>query len=516
MAEEFLEEIYREAALRTELKCLLEQLMSGSDGEARRNYPQLIRTLEQISIKYAAVDPKDGAELRSSLQKLQEYNGKYMELADFIESNILPKYEKYLSRLSKICVEDEQGLCLESSQYGFLTVRNTESGQYFHSKNDPMWEARQIAGRIYDPAMKSYSLLGCGLGYIAYQLYIMSDGSVPINMYEYDEKMIQYARRYGVLDWIPEECLSITVDADVLPFLYSLEREEGHGYHIFEPELYRVPEDAGEIIRTLIINGNTATGRKEIMQRNFYRNLQSDARPLSCFHWDKQGGQFIIVAGGPSVDDGLDFLRRQKGHMPVVAVGTILSKLLAYGITPDMAVILESRPAVMRQLEGITDYRVPLFLGVTAYWKLARSYKGEKYLVPTDGDTPEERYYAERCGGIALECPGTVTILAVSLALYFGAEEIYLLGADFAFPKERYYAAGAIGGGTLEDKNSLFSVESVGGGLVYADKPMIMFRNNMEELIENTPEVTFYNLSNGGARIAGTIELRHGGGQHEI
>lgn len=506
MAEEFLEERYREALLRTELKCLWEQLAGGNDGSAIRNYVQIAEELETVSRKYVETYPRDGMEFRNDLRKLQEYNENYLGLADFIERNILPEYERYLRGLNKIYVDDEQGYCLESSLCGFLTVKNTKSGQYFHSQNDPMWEARQIAKRIYDPIMKGYSLLGCGLGYIAYQLYCLSDGSVPIHIFEYDEKMIQYARSYGVLDWIPEECLSVTVDADVLPFLYSLEQEEGHGYHIFEPEIYRAPEDAREILRSLIINGNTITAYREVKKRNFYRNLQSGARPLTSFRKGKLGGSFIIVAGGPSVDDRLDFLKQQKEHMGIVAIGAIFSRLLACGIVPDMVAISDPNPITMKQLAGVEDQQIPLFLGITAYWKLARTYKGEKYLVPIDGDMPEERYYKDQCGGIALDCPGTVTMLAVRLALYLGAKEIYLLGADFAFPKEKYYAEGATGGGSLSDKSGLFSVESVGGGSVYTDKSMTMFREYMEELIEDTPDVLFYNLSK-GARIAGTVEI---------
>lgn len=506
MAEEFLEEIYQEAVLRTELKCLYQQLISGDDGEARQNYQQIADNLEVIGRQYIEVNPQDGMEFRNDLYKLQEYNGNYLGLADFIESNILPKYEKYLNHLNKICVEDEQGYCLESSLYGFLTLKDTKNGRYYHSQNDPMWEARQIAKRIFNPAMKSYSLLGCGLGYIAYQLYCISDGSVPIHLYEYDNKMIQYARHYGVLDWIPQECLSVTVDADILPFLYSIEQEEGHGHYIFEPEICRAPKDAREILRSLIINDNTITVYREVRQRNFYRNLQSDARPLFDFHIDKSSESFVVVGGGPSVDDGLDFLKQQEANMSIIAVGTIFPKLLACDIVPHMVTILDPNPITIKQLEGVENQHIPLFLGITAYWKLARIYKGEKYLVPTDGDMLEEKYYKNLCGGIAMDCPGMVTMLAVRLALYFGAKKIYLLGTDFAFPKEKDYADGAIGGGWLSNKKGLFFVESVGGGSVYTNKHMVMFREYMEELIENTPDVTFYNLSK-GARIAGTIEI---------
>ena len=196
MAENFLKEIYREAVLRTELKFLIEQFAGGSDGKERDNFQQVIKELETVSVKYAAMNPKDGGELLNALRKIQEYDGKYLEMADYLESDILPLYENYLRQLHKICVEDGQGYCLESSLYGFLTIRDTKNGRYFHSRNDPMWEAAQIARRIYDPSMKSYSLLGCGLGYVAYQLYCFSDGSVPINIFEYDDtgRMPQYHR----------------------------------------------------------------------------------------------------------------------------------------------------------------------------------------------------------------------------------------------------------------------------------------------------------------------------------
>ena len=106
MAENFLKEIYREAVLRTELKFLIEQFAGGSDGKERDNFQQVIKELETVSVKYAAMNPKDGGELLNALRKIQEYDGKYLEMADYLESDILPLYENYLRQLHKICVEE--------------------------------------------------------------------------------------------------------------------------------------------------------------------------------------------------------------------------------------------------------------------------------------------------------------------------------------------------------------------------------------------------------------------------
>lgn len=509
MAEDFLEEIYKEAALYTDMKCLVEMLESDRNGRERDKFPQIYSSLEKMCPEYIKINPTEGVELLNDLKRIREHNGDFITIADIFTRSILPKYERYLSRWNKISVDDEQGYCLESSFSGFLTIRDTESGKYFHSKNDPMWEARQKVRQFYDPALKSYSLLGCGLGYIAYQLYCISDGSIPINVFEYDEKMVQYAREYGVLDWIPEECLHVTVDADVLPFLHSIEEGNGeHGYCIFNPEIDRVPEDAKDIMKSLVIESHTYTAEFENRRLNIYRNLQSGARPFISYDSTGLKDRFIIVAGGPSVDDSLDFIRQQKEQMSVIAVGTVFRKLLSCGIIPDLAAILDPSPFLLTQLEGIEEQNVPLFLGLMSYWKLARNYKGEKYLVPSPGSMPEEQDYIRMCDGRALNCSGTVTVLAVSLALYFGAREIYLTGADFSFPEGRTYTKGAVG--AMVKGDTLFPVERVGGGSVLTDRVRDIYRKDMEELIEGTPEVMFYNLSGIGARIKGTIEIPQG------
>lgn len=509
VAEDFLEEIYREAALYTDMKCLVEMLESDRNGRERDKFTQIYSRLEEMCSEYAGMDPAEGMELQNDLKKIREHNGDFTAIADTFTRGILPRYERYLSRWNQISVDDEQGYCLESSFSGFLTIRDTESGKYLHSRNDPMWEARQKVRQFYDPALKSYSLLGCGLGYIAYQLYCISDGSVPIHIYEYDEKMIRYAREYGVLDWIPEECLHVTVDADVLPFLYSIEEGNGEcGYYIFSPEIDRAPDDAGEIMRSLLIESHTHTAEREKRRLNIYRNMQSGAKPFTSFDKTRLKDRFIVVAGGPSVDDSLEFIRQQKEEMSVIAVGTVFRKLLSCGIVPDFAAILDPSPFLLTQLEGIEEQNVPLFLGLMSYWKLARNYKGERYLVPSPGSMPEEQDYIRQCEGRALNCSGTVTVLAVSLAQYFGAREIYLTGADFSFPEGRTYTKGAVG--AMEKGDTLFPVERVGGGSVLTDRVRDIYRKDMEELIENTPDVTFYNLSGIGARIAGTVEIPQG------
>lgn len=91
------------------------------------------------------------------------------------------------------------------------------------------------------------------------------------------------------------------------------------------------------------------------------------------------------MAAGPSLDDNLEFLRENQGKKTIIAVGTVFRKLLENKIVPDMAAVLDPQERTYKQIEGLEDKKVPMLLAVTAYWKFAANYKGDKYLVPLAG-----------------------------------------------------------------------------------------------------------------------------------
>ena len=71
-------------------------------------------------------------------------------------------------------------------------------------------------------------------------------------------------------------------------------------------------------------------------------------------------------------------------------MGTVFRKLLENKIVPDMAAVLDPQERTYKQIEGLEDKKVPMLLAVTAYWKFAANYKGDKYLVPLAGMHEEQ------------------------------------------------------------------------------------------------------------------------------
>ena len=508
MAEDFLEEIYRESIIYTELQEIREWTLKGVNEIVISNIKKIYPTLGRMAQRYTNIDNEAGTFFWNLLEQLSMYKGDNVWLLDFLDKDFLPAVDKYLKLYKEIKVDDEKGMCIESSEHGFLTIFDNSHSSYFHSQTDPMVEAREQVLEFYDPKIRTYVLLGCGLGYLAYQLYSVSDGSVNIHLFIAEERMLTYGRQYGVLDWIPSENIEISVGGDILSFLKCADRAD-NDFYIFRPEIFMWPKEAQRTISRLYANQCTSLAFRRQYEINFFHNMASGAKAINeaDFEWSGKSEKYIIVSGGPSVDDNVNWLKEQQGSIPILAVGTVFKKLLNAGIRPDMVIVMDPLSFTLEQLKGVENETVPLLISTTAYWKWASQYKGEKYLAPVlTGRCELANVYASNTQNGGWECGGTVTIMATRAALYFGATRIYLIGADFAYPNGYTHATGT-NNRIKKDITKLFAVEDSFGGTVYTEEVMDMYRRRMEDLIEEENTVEFINLSRIGAKIKGCTIL---------
>ncbi|MCM1185068.1 MAG: DUF115 domain-containing protein [Lachnoclostridium sp.] len=504
MAEAFLEEIYQDARLICELKQVVQYARRNDLVHLVDKADELLQKLCNVCKRYVQYDLAKGKEMWSMVKKVSDVGNDPALVADLFEHKILPLLEDSMRQWGDICVENDEGdYQFETSVSGFLTLRDLERKFYFHSTVDPMWEARQLADCIYDPRERQYSIRGCGLGYLIYQMYEVSGGSLLLNVYEKDPRMVQYAKQYGVLDWIPEENLKVVIDEDPRPFLNSA-LEEDAGAYLFEPALKNEADDIRPILETVKIEYSSHYMHKKDVAINYWNNLRSNGKMISEFDTSKLKKDFIIIAGGPSVDDNLEFLRENQGKKTLIAVGTVFKKLIQNDITPDLVAILEPDPPIYQlQMEGLEDQKVPLLLSLLTYWKLAAAYQGEKYFVPLAGMETAIGYPLKEKYEDAWGVGGTVTNMAIIAASRFGAENVYLVGVDMAYPGGVTHAEG-----TAQRKKvsleGMIPLEGVNGETVYTDKIMKLYYEEVQTLFKEASQITFYNMSQIGAKLAGT------------
>lgn len=504
MAEEWLEEIYQDARVITRIKEAVRLLHAGDDIRGCDIWNGLIPEIRRICEKYDQISPGAGAGLMRFAGQVAQKGEDYIAFADAMEEDLLPLLEVYMRARGHIHVE-EGTLEIESSVAGYLSLRDVKNDYQIHGLADPMEDARVMAESVYRPELEEYCILGGGFGYLAYQIYLVSQGSAKIRIYETDSQIRLFAEHYGVLDWIPQENLYVERDTDILKFLCYVDQHPtrcviSEWAQPFIPERERPAVEKVYVSYSIlrdVVDTNFAV--------NFWRNLESGSKMISELPKPDSNGDYMVVAAGPSLDLSMDFLIQNRERMKVIAVGTVFRKLLNRGIIPDYVAILESHELVYEQLRGIEEQKVPIVMPMCAYWKIAECYQGDIYLFPSCECQESVEYARKNQMDDIWEVGGTVSFTAMELAVKLGAVKVYLLGLDLAYPDAISHAEDTPQRKKMNQQN-LTMVEKVGGGQVYSDYGFTIYREAIEKYIAGNKKVKFYNLSKLGARIKGTVE----------
>lgn len=494
-----MEEIYVHSGFITELNHIVRCCQVNNKFEALYQWEEHCDHLVEVYNNCPVVDE----DIRNRIQKIFRLTPQVnncAKLIDLIKLEVRPLMYALISLYGKIDVSDGRRRFL-SSRAGYLTICGQEDQKYWYSRNDPMEEAWDIAEKIYDPKNTEYHIWGAGLGYLAYQLSVMSQRSVKIHIYEAEQEMLDYGRNYGVLDWINQEKLVLHWDPTASEFLRGID-EKKRNYYISRPDMrYRQGEEYSSLQR-LYYNCRFWMEEGKALKINLEKNLKNKKRLWKDIH--REGFEHsIVVAAGPSLDQCLDFLRQREGK--IIAVGTVFRKLTELGIVPDLVVISECDSIVYEQMAGLEEAGASLLLSPYSYWKLAQNYKGKVYFAQVDSELDAGDFYSENAGE-QFQIGGTVSFFAMEAAVRLGAEEVDLLGLDLAFPAKMSHAEGTPRN-TEVSKEKLIQVPGVGGGTVDTDLPFDLYRREIEGLIRRNPQVVFRNHSSIGARIEGTYQI---------
>ena len=215
----------------------------------------------------------------------------------------------------------------------------------------------------------------------------------------------------------------------------------------------------------------------------------------------------VLVSAGPSLNENIEFIRDNKGKSTIIAVNTVLKRLYQEEIKPDLIVMLDPLPEVREHLRGIEEWTegIPLVTSIISDHFFVEAYRGPIYLFPIHFDDRYIQYTPDEEDSPWDDVAGTVTSLGLETAFFLGAESVYLVGSDLAFPNGENYASG-VAHGTKEGIVTPVEVDAVGGGKVPSSHQYILYRHFLEAQIAKHPDVKVYNLSRCGARIAGSIE----------
>lgn len=450
--------------------------------------------------------------------------------------NILSKsFPEAFEKLKNIDgIEDCKAVRLETARNGMPTIvyENDSGSVYLHSKYDPAIEAERLIGQYKDiDQYKHVFFYGVGMGYHIekfckdwpdkkYTLYEPEQSIFLSFLKERQLKNLSLANCKGIYAGSSQEEIECflqqyvnQINGEVLFItLPSYERIFGSGYKSFL-----------ETFRIAVMNKKTSlqaqTHFQKLWTTNSIRNFKEVINSSNILKDKKRyfaGKPAIIAAAGPSLEDELENLRfiKEKGLAYIFSVGSAINTLVSNGILPHAVCIYDPGPNTSEVIRKVKeqDLNIPLIYGSSVYYGAVQDYPGCKFHMLTSQDTISQYYLKDKDGKklqTIIDAP-SIAIIALQMLVLLGCNPIILVGQNFAYKNNRYYAQG-IGykgrPGELYDidLDNALEAEDVYGGTVYTNSSFNQMRRDMEEYIRCFNVNNVINCTGGGARIKGTM-----------
>ncbi|WP_322522119.1 6-hydroxymethylpterin diphosphokinase MptE-like protein [Guyparkeria halophila] len=214
------------------------------------------------------------------------------------------------------------------------------------------------------------------------------------------------------------------------------------------------------------------------------------------------GQGVVIIAGGPSLDDQIDWIRENRLALFVIAVSRVSARLQDMGIMPDIVVTVDPFPISLTVSRQMFDFPAQTILmtsshpypAITNRWPYSLYCVGP--LVPWEDTAVNDQH--------ALPATGpTVTHMAAQLAVHMGFTEIVFCGLDLCHaPDGRTHAAGSseASAGPIMDFSAL-PVTTNRGESTWTSPDYFAGIRAMAEIAGQSSSVRFVNPSANAAAI---------------
>lgn len=165
------------------------------------------------------------------------------------------------------------------------------------------------------------------------------------------------------------------------------------------------------------------------------KNISENNIPARCLKNHCRGMSAIILAGGPSLEAMLPWIKENQAHFVIVAVSRISQRLLDLGLIPDFIVAIDPTDKMFDVSKAMLKFSDgPIFVNadyvsskLLGQWSGKHVYLGNR--IPWDLSYDQDN--------IPVQGP-TVTNAAFSFVMELGVERIYLAGVDLCYSREGY------------------------------------------------------------------------------
>ncbi len=396
---------------------------------------------------------------------------------------------------------------VELSENGSLILSYEKNGRrrYLSSYCNPIREAIDMANHIMQRDVERYIICGCGFDEWI-DILRMERGGMNVNVYCDNMDIILFGLNFR--------------------YYYGMELLNFHlfydpGYELFARDAALYPE--GVVIDTDVFttckSSRILPKLKQMylvdmsfrnmewkMQQSFLQNTKLCSLDNNQLLEGFKNKTVYIIAAGPSLNNNLNLLKERTSDSIILATGTVYRKLIMEGIRPDYVVILDCKDSIWNQFEKLKDETIPVLMSSTACCRVAKEYKGIKYLLCQEGYEPAEQFAKEHNLPL-FPTGGSVSTIAMSVAVQSQARCIVYLGLDLAFTNNMGHAEGVSSSATslesgmhpVEGWNRMETVLSDSKFDIYRS----WFVRQIQRLRKEGYDTKIINATEGGSYIEG-------------
>lgn len=404
-----------------------------------------------------------------------------------------------------------------------ITVKKEDRDIYFHSKYDPIREAKRKIKKFKPKNDEQIFSLGFGLGYHLNELAKRNKYDKLIIIEPYMSIFYTALKYLDLSDILNSDKVIFVIGGepklfDVIRASFSLTLEKelsflehNPSHKLFETEYKKIYHQIREGInfKKVTLTTNIKSARK--WRNNIIANLPYIFKSPKAddFFNEFKDIPAICVSAGPSLDKNINDIKKAKGKALIMCVGTSLKPLLKEGIKPDIVVSVDGNFANYRHFEDID--KIPdsyLFAELANHYKIQQKWNNKQVFLTMKRNFSR---WIENLKGkyTTIQTGGTVAHSMVDLAYKMGADPIVLVGQDLAYEKGKTHASGTTYEGDKVESKNLLEVESVYGDKVKTDKSFLSMLSYFNNYFSKRPNRTYIDATEGGAKIENTkiIEL---------
>lgn len=450
----------------------------------------LLPCLQNIQIKMQGEETQKAPDYwEKNMTELQEHaEDEYQELYKTLSSAPISSSDRY-----------KQMFAINGQPTVKVKCQNKEI--LIHSSVNPEYQSQVWAEDVLKEIGREYVIYGMGLGYHIQALLKADDVCKVIVLENSIELLTEAFRDLDWVNYIKQKRVRIFYNSNAIKLMEKFSAWiSGREFCIYYPSLCITEEESvRERLEDFFVSVNSMREQAHLLEENFYKINRMELPECSILKSCFKKRTIAIVGGGPSLDEQIDDMKKYREQMKIWSVGTAARKLINEGIIPDLIVIEDAQENMYKQVCNLPTEHIPLLLLSTASAQILDYYKGQSYVAYQKGyDLAEKR--AQELGVQTYQTGGSVTTLALDVALRFGADKIILIGVDLAYTDNRSHASGM--GYEIKEGKEYRMVTSTDGRQIKTSRNLDIYRKWIEHRIveENIPILN----TGRGAQIAGT------------